>query len=116
MSGEIRLQNSITENYYTTSVGENVLIRYIDHDVVMTTKAIAQLYGVERSTVSKALKGIFKRKELNKKAVCEILGYTAKDGKIYQTTYYNQDAIIAVGLKFHSDEAKAFQSWLAAKR
>jgi hypothetical protein len=38
MSDEIRYQNAITENHYTTSVGEKISIRYIDRDVVMTTK------------------------------------------------------------------------------
>ena len=36
---------------------------------------------------------------------------TAEDGKIYQTNFYNLDAIIAVGYRVNSKKATQFRIW-----
>jgi hypothetical protein len=36
---------------------------------------------------------------LDKETVCAIFAHTAKDKKIYQTNYYNLDAVISVGYR-----------------
>ena len=40
---------------------------------------------------------IFEASELQESAVCSNLEHTASDGKVYQTKFYNLDAIISVG-------------------
>lgn len=37
--------------------------------------------------------------------------YTAQDGKIYKTGFYNLDAIISVGYRVNSIQATQFRRW-----
>lgn len=45
------------------------------------------------------IENIFDSGELNKDSVYSILEYTAADGKVYKTGFYNLDAIISVGYR-----------------
>jgi hypothetical protein len=77
----------------------------------MTQKKIAELFGIQRPAISKHLKNIFKTGELDENSVSSILEHTAEDGKNYKTTFYNLDAIIAVGYRVNSSEATKFRIW-----
>ena len=72
---------------------------------------IAELFGVDRSVVTKHLKNIFDTEELDKVSVCAKIAHTAEDGKTYQTQFYNLDAIISVGYRVNSTQATAFRIW-----
>lgn len=77
----------------------------------LTQSQIAELFGVDRTVVSKHLRNIFGTKELNKKSVCAIFAHTAVDGKRYKTQFYNLDAIISVGYRVNSRKATQFRIW-----
>ncbi len=76
-----------------------------------TQKAMAQLFGVDRSVITKHLKNIFETQELVESSVCAKLAHTAEDGKTYQTNFYSLDAIIAVGYRVNSLKATRFRQW-----
>lgn len=76
-----------------------------------TQKAMAQLFGVDRSVITKHLKNIFDSGELRQESVCAKNALTAADGKKYQTTLYNLDAIISVGYRVNSIKATKFRQW-----
>jgi len=81
-------------------------------DTIWATQAqIAQLFGIERSVITKHLRNIFRSKELNAISVCAKFAHTAGDGKIYQVEYYNLDAIISVGYRVNSKTATEFRKW-----
>lgn len=75
-----------------------VIIR--DETLWCTQKAMAQLFGVDRTVVSKHLKNIFESSELQQDSVCAKFAHTAEDGKIYNTQFYNLDAVISVGYHY----------------
>lgn len=77
----------------------------------MTQKKISELFGVQRPAITKHLNNIFESGELLEDSVSSILEHTAKDGKIYKTTFYNLDAIIAVGYRVNSYKATKFRIW-----
>jgi len=77
----------------------------------MTQKKIADLFGVQRPAITKHLKNIFETGELEEDSVSSILEHTAEDGKKYKTTFYNLDAIIAVGYRVNSKKATKFRIW-----
>ncbi len=77
----------------------------------LTQKHTAELFGVKVPAVSKHLKNIFESNELEEKSVISILETTAKDGKNYQTNYYNLDAVISVGYRVNSTQATQFRIW-----
>ena len=74
-------------------------------------KAMAQLFGVERSVVTKHLRNIFDSNELSEDSVCAFFAHTAEDGKTYQTKFYHLDAIISVGYRVNSAKATRFRQW-----
>jgi hypothetical protein len=77
----------------------------------MTQKKIGELFGVQRPAITKHLNNIFESGELTEDSASSILEHTAEDGKIYKTTFYNLDAIIAVGYRVNSNKATKFRIW-----
>ena len=77
----------------------------------LSQKAIALLFGVDRTVVTKHLKKIFKAKELDENSVCAIFAHTADDGKSYETKFYRLEAILAVGYRVNSIQATDFRKW-----
>ena len=77
----------------------------------LTQAKIAELFGVDRSVVTKHLKSIFEEQELLQDSVCANFAHTAADGKNYKTNFYNLDAIIAVGYRVNSKKATMFRIW-----
>lgn len=98
-----------------TNITTNVLFK--NETFWMPQKDIAQLFNVERSTISRHLQNIFNEHELDKSVVCAEIAHTTKHGAIDEktqtknVTYYNLDAIIAVGYRVNSKEATHFRIW-----
>lgn len=84
---------------------------YHDENFWMTQKKMSELFGVQRPAITKHLKNIFESGELEEDSVSSILEHTAEDGKKYKTTFYNLDAIIAVGYRVNSNKATKFRIW-----
>jgi hypothetical protein len=105
--------NNFTEFLlYTTPNGKvKVEIFLHDENIWLTQDKIALLFGVQRPAITKHLKNIFETRELIENSVSSILEHTAKDGKKYQTKFYNIDAIISVGYRVNSTQATHFRIW-----
>jgi len=86
-------------------------VRLVDNSVWLTQQQIAELFGVKQPAISKHLANIFKSGELEEDSVYSILEYTAADGKVYKTRFYNLDAILSVGYRVNSRNATAFRKW-----
>ena len=82
-----------------------------DETLWCTQKAMAQLFGVDRSVITKHLKNVFETQELVESSVCAKIAHAAEDGKTYQTNFYSLDAIIAVGYRVNSLKATRFRQW-----
>ncbi len=97
---------------YSTPNGEVRLEVFIQEETLwLTQKMMAELFDVDRSVITKHLGNIFEERELEDKSVSAIFAHTAEDGKIYQTQFYNLDAIIAVGYRVNSVRATHFRIW-----
>jgi len=98
--------------FYTSPEGDiKIDVFYQDETVWLTQKKMAGLFGVEVNTVNYHLKEIFKNGELKENSVIRKIRITAKDGKDYDTQFYNLDAIIAVGYRVNSSRATQFRIW-----
>ncbi len=105
----------------TSNVGEIVIyqpneklkldVRVENETIWLTQAQIAELFGVKQPAISKHINNIFKEGELNKNEVYSILEYTASDGKIYKTQFYNLDAILSIGYRVNSKNATLFRKW-----
>ena len=103
---------------YTTPNGEvKIDIRFDDETFWLTQQKIADLFEVDRTSISRHLANIFEDGELHKDVVCAKYAHTTKHGAIKaklqktETTYYNLDAIIAVCYRVNSFSATQFRIW-----
>jgi hypothetical protein len=84
----------------------------VAHETVWATqKQIAEVFGVERSVITKHIRNILKEGELIERSVCANFAHTAVDGKTYHVEHYNLDAIISVGYRVNSKTATQFRQW-----
>ncbi|MEI3276662.1 MAG: virulence RhuM family protein [Evtepia sp.] len=90
---------------------DGIEVRVQDQDVWLTQKAIAQLFEVDRSVVTKHLKNIYERGELSEAATCANFAQVADNGKTYRYKFYALSAIIAVGYRVNSGRATEFRQW-----
>ncbi len=79
--------------------------------VWLSLNQMVNLFGRDKSVISRHLSNIFKDQELEKTSVVANYATTAADGKTYQVEYYNLDAIISVGYRVNSKEGVAFRQW-----
>jgi hypothetical protein len=97
---------------YTSPKGEvKIEVIFQDETIWLSQKKMAELFGVDRTVITKHLKNIFLEAELIENSASAIFAHTAEDGKTYQTNFYNLDAIIAVGYRVNSYEATQFRIW-----
>jgi hypothetical protein len=76
-----------------------------------TQASMSEIFNVEVSTINYHLKNIFSSGELNENSVIRKIRITAQDGKTYNTSFYNLDAIISVGYRVNSNQATQFRIW-----
>src|SRR5690625_6562262 len=72
---------------------------------------MCELFGRERSVITKHINNDFREGELERDAVCAKFARTASDGKRYQTRHYNLDVIISVGYRVRSQRGVQFRQW-----
>ena len=107
MEKNLQIRNSTVEflTFVLDGKEDGVQVLYKDETVWATQKVIAELFGVDRSVVTKHLKNIFQTSELQQDSVCANFAHTASDGKTYNTLFYSLDAIISVGYRINSVRA-----------
>ena len=97
---------------YQGSDGSSSLEVRLDHETVwLTQDQMGELFGRERSVITKHLRNVFKAGELDESSVCAKFAHTAKDGKTYQSQFYNLDAILSVGYRVNSKQGTRFRQW-----
>lgn len=106
---------TITDNaiiLYESPDGSSSLEVRLDHETVwLTQDQMGELFGRERSVITKHLRNVFKDGELDESSVCAKFAHTAKDGKTYQSQFYNLDAILSVGYRVNSKQGTRFRQW-----
>ena len=93
----------------------NALIK--DDSIWLTQKAMAELFGIDKSGISRHLANIFETGELDEEVVVAKIATTTQHGAIEgktqsnSTNFYNLDAIISVGYRVNSIRATHFRIW-----
>jgi len=75
---------------------------------------IAEVFGIERSVLTKHIGNIYKDFELEKKATCANFAQVRDEGGrqiIRDIEHYNLDMIISVGYRVNSKVATVFRQW-----
>jgi len=105
---------SNTNNFllYTNDAGKvevDVLLK--NETIWLTINQMAELFGIDKSGISRHIKNIFETGELEKKSVVAKIATTATDGKTYQVDFYNLDMIISVGYRVNTIRGTHFRIW-----
>jgi len=95
---------------YQTESGA-VEVRLEQETVWLSQEQMSQLFGRERSVVTKHLRNVFSEGELETNSVCAKFAHTAADGKTYQVEHYNLDVIISIGYRVKSQQGTRFRQW-----
>jgi hypothetical protein len=85
-----------------------------DETVWLTQKAMGELFGVAKSTISEHLSNVYESSELIKDSTVRKIRTVQKEGarEISRLLeFYNLDAIISVGYRVNSSQATQFRIW-----
>ena len=97
---------------YTDESGSTKLdVRLEDETLWLTQAQLCSLYKTSKSNVSEHIKHIFEEDELQEDSVVRKFRTAAADGKMYLTTFYNLDMIIALGYRVRTIIATRFRQW-----
>ena len=101
------------------SADEDVSVNAMIHEdtIWLSQREMGELFGVDKSTISRHLRNIFNEGELDEKVVVAFFATTTQHGAIKGKTqskltqFYNLDAIISVGYRVNSRRATNFRIW-----
>lgn len=99
---------------YGTDKGLRLDIRYEGDALWMTQAQIAQLFGVDRSVVTKHIANVYAEGELEAEATSAKIAQVRQEGARRverQLEHYNLDAVISVGYRVSSAQATVFRRW-----
>jgi len=100
---------------YQTKSGKIEFRGDFDHDTVWgNLNQIAELFGRDKSVISRHIKNIFKTKELDKVSTVAKIATVQIEGKrdiAREIEYFNLDVILSVGYRVDSKQATRFRIW-----
>lgn len=115
---EITIKSSTAEYLtYVASVGDqssSIEMRYIDENIWLTQKMMAELYDVDVRTVNDHIEKVYSDGELNQNATIRKFRIVQNEGGRQvnrEVMHYNLQMIIAVGFKVNNERAVQFRKW-----
>ena len=94
---------------YKTSKNEvDLKVRFENETVWLTQAEIAELFGKDRTVITKHIKNIFADKEINLKSNVQKMHIANSDKPV---EFYSLDVILAVGYRTNSARAIHFRKW-----
>ena len=107
-----RAKNKSQLIIYQTETGETKIdVRFQNETVWLSQQLMAELFQTTKQNISLHTKNVFSEGELDENSVVKEFLTTAKDGKRYQTRFYNLDMIISVGYRIKSRVATNLRQW-----
>lgn len=94
--------------YQASDGGPALDVRLERESVWLTQVQMAELFGRERSVITKHINNVFKEGELNKKSNVQNLHIAGSDKPV---AFYNLDVIISVGYRVKSQRGTQFRIW-----
>ncbi len=103
---------------YETSAGDVRVDVRLDRDTVwLTQDQMSQLFGRERSVITKHVRNVFREEELAAAATCAKFAQVQIEGGRTvkrEVEHYNLDVIISVGYRVKSAQGTQFRQWATA--
>ena len=116
MNNNLTIKDELTEFLlYTTPNSDIKVETYLHNETLwLPQKRIAELFGVDVSTINEHLKNIYKSNELEENATIGKFPIVQQEGKREvkrDINFYNLDAILSVGYRVNSLQATQFRIW-----
>lgn len=97
--------------YRPDESSEHIEVKIDDETVWLSQQQMATLFKQTKQNISLHINNCFREKELEPISVVKESLTTAKDGKKYNTKFYNLDVIISVGYRVKSLRGTQFRIW-----
>jgi len=113
---ELSLKDELTEFLLYTTKESDIKVEIFMHNetVWLPQKRMAELFGVDVTTINEHLKNIYKSHELGEEATIGKFPIVQTEGKREvkrEVNVYNLDAILSVGYRVNSLQATQFRIW-----
>ena len=97
--------------YKAKNLSTKIEVKVEDETVWLTQAQMVELFNSTKQNISLHINNIFNEGELDRNSVVKYSLTTAKDGKKYNTAFYNLDVIISVGYRVKSKQGTQFRIW-----
>lgn len=107
-------ENNLSSNQsdfilYTSQEGDVKVEAVLqDEKIWLTQKAMGELFGTDRSVITKHIGNIFSSGELDEESNVQKMHFAYSDKPV---KFYNLDVIISVGYRVNSYRATQFRIW-----
>ena len=113
---ELTIRDELTEFLlYTAPDGKVKVEVFLGNETIwLTQKRMAELFGVDVSTINEHLKNIYKTEELDESSTIGKFPIVQTEGNREvkrNVNFYNLDAVLSVGYRVNSRQATQFRIW-----
>ena len=104
--------NNQIEIYRSQDGSVQLNVKLENETVWLTQSQMAELFGRDRTVITRHINNCYKEGELDKNITCAKFAHMGKDqDQTYETTMYNLDVIISVGYRVKSIQGTRFRQW-----
>ena len=110
------MNNSI-EIYRSQDGSVQLNVKLENETVWLTQSQMAELFGVDRTSIVRHIRNIYKSEELEESSTCAKNAQVRIEGQrqiVREIPYYNLDMIISVGYRVNSKNATSFRRWVTS--
>lgn len=89
-------------------------VKLENESVWLTQSQMAELFGVDRTSIVRYIRNIYKSEELDESSTCAKSAQVRMEGQrqiVREIPLYNLDVIISVGYRVNSKNATSFRRW-----
>lgn len=107
------MNNSI-EIYRSQDGSVQLNVKLENETMWLTQSQMAELFGVDRTSIVRHIRNIYKSEELEESLTCAKNAQVRIEGQrqiVREIPYYNLDMIISVGYRVNSKNATSFRRW-----
>ncbi|WP_295366723.1 virulence protein RhuM/Fic/DOC family protein [uncultured Prevotella sp.] len=106
--------NNQIEIYRSQDGSVQLNVKLENETVWLTQSQMAELFGVDRTSIVRHIRNIYKSEELEENSTCAKNAQVRIEGQrqiVREIPYYNLDMIISVGYRVNSKNATSFRRW-----
>lgn len=108
------MMNNSIEIYRSQDGSIQLKVKLENDTVWLTQSQMAELFGVDRTSIVRHIRNIYKSEELDQNSTCAKNAQVRTEGNrsiLREIPYYNLDMIISVGYRVNSKNATSFRRW-----